>query len=103
MLKRQALLVLNDLYIPWNDIMAPGWYKDIKWNDNKDLKDVRQQWRKRSMSQWLFSWDRDPGREDHDNRYDEDGGGDDDEDDGDIVDDDEGKYNNNDKDIDHIE
>ena len=103
MLKRQALLVLNDLYIPWNDIMAPGWYKDIKWNDNKDLKDVRQQWRKRSMSRWLFGWDRDPGREYHDNQYDEDGGGDDDEDDGDIVDDDEGKYNNNDKDIDHIE
>ena len=55
------------------------------------------------MSRWLFGWDWDPGLEDHDNQYDEDGGDDDDEDDGDIVDDDEGKYNNNDKDIDHIE
>ena len=54
------------------------------------------------MSRWLFSWDRDPGREDHDNQYGEDGG-DDDEDDGDIVDDDEGKHNDDDKDIDHIE
>ena len=82
--------------------MLQSWQKDIKWDDNKDLKGLRQQWRKRAMSRWLFGWDRDPGREDHDNQYGE-GGGDDDEDDGDFVDDDEGKYNNNDKDIDHIE
>ena len=79
------------------------WQKDIKWDDNKDLKGLRQQWRKRSMSRWLFGWDRDPGREDQDNQYGEDGGDDDDEDDGDIVDDDEGKHNDDDKDIDHIE
>ena len=55
------------------------------------------------MSRWLFGWDRDPGREDQDNQYGEDGGDDDDEDDGDIIDDDGGKHNDDDKDIDHIE
>ena len=83
--------------------MLQSWQKDIKWEDNKDLKGLRQQWRKRSMSRWLFSWDRDPGREDHDNQYGEDGGDDDDEDDGDIDDDNGDKHNDDDKDIDHIE
>ena len=51
------------------------------------------------MSRWLFSWYRNPGREDHDNQCGKDGG-----DDGDIDDDDDGdKHNDDDKDIDHIE
>ena len=55
------------------------------------------------MSRWLFCWDRDPGREDHDNQCGKNGGDDDDEDDGDIDDDDGDKHNDDDKDIDHIE
>ena len=82
--------------------MLQSWQKDIKWDDNKDLKGLRQQWRKRSMSRWLFGWDRDPGCEDHDNQCGKDVG-DDDKEDGDIDDDDGGKHNDDDKDIDHIE